>query len=229
VHMGFLSSWRNARELVLPEVKELKVKYPTYPVQLVGHSLGGAVACLAALELKVSMGWDDITVTTFGEPRVGNHHLASYVDEAFGLKTDVPPESLQYRRLTHSDDPVPLLPLGEWGYRSHAGEIYISKKDLSPGETDLHFCTGDEDPECSAGADSTLRETMRRLLHFVGLGAESNEIDTYSRSGFPTRFKLWELFFAHRDYFWRLGLCVPGGDPADWWREKFGRWRSGEL
>jgi hypothetical protein len=36
--------------------------------------------------------------------------------------------------------------------------------------------------------------------------------------GFPARFKLWQLFFAHRDYFWRLGLCVPGGDPADWGR-----------
>jgi hypothetical protein len=21
--------------------------------------------------------------------------------------------------------------------------------------------------------------------------------------------KLWQLFFAHRDYFWRLGLCLP--------------------
>jgi hypothetical protein len=37
----------------------------------------------------------------------------------------------------------------------------------------------------------------------------------------PPRFKLWQLFFAHRDYFWRLGLCVPGGDPTDWWRERY--------
>ncbi|KLU83657.1 hypothetical protein MAPG_02710, partial [Magnaporthiopsis poae ATCC 64411] len=37
----------------------------------------------------------------------------------------------------------------------------------------------------------------------------------------PTRLKLWELFFAHRDYFWRLGLCVPGGDPADWGRDRY--------
>ncbi|KAK5242742.1 hypothetical protein LTR40_012676, partial [Exophiala xenobiotica] len=35
------------------------------------------------------------------------------------------------------------------------------------------------------------------------------------------RYRLWELFFAHRDYFWRLGLCVPGGDPWNWSRGKY--------
>jgi hypothetical protein len=35
----------------------------------------------------------------------------------------------------------------------------------------------------------------------------------------PTRFKFWQLFFAHRDYFWRLGLCLPGAatDPREWY------------
>jgi hypothetical protein len=37
----------------------------------------------------------------------------------------------------------------------------------------------------------------------------------------PPPYRLWQLFFAHRDYFWRLGLCVPGGDPSDWWWEKY--------
>jgi len=43
------------------------------------------------------------------------------------------------------------------------------------------------------------------------------------RWGFPipARYKMWQLFFAHRDYFWRLGLCVPGGDPLDWGRERY--------
>jgi len=37
----------------------------------------------------------------------------------------------------------------------------------------------------------------------------------------PARYKIWQLFFAHRDYFWRLGLCVPGGDPLDWGHDKY--------
>ena len=35
----------------------------------------------------------------------------------------------------------------------------------------------------------------------------------------PPKYRLWQLFSAHRDYFWRLGLCIPGGDPHDWDRE----------
>ncbi|KFA64110.1 hypothetical protein S40285_00801 [Stachybotrys chlorohalonatus IBT 40285] len=210
VHMGFLQSWRNARTLVLPDLIELKAQYPSYPIQLVGHSLGGSVACLAALELKVSLGWDDITVTTFGEPRTGNYQLARFVDEVFELDGEALLDRRSYRRVTHNNDPVPLLPLDEWGYRSHAGEIYIAKKDLPPTEQDIHICIGDEDPNCSASESGT-----------NGLVRQEQQGGEAEMAGFPTRFKIWQLLFAHRDYFWRLGLCVPGGDPFNWGRPRY--------
>ncbi|KAF5008210.1 hypothetical protein FDECE_5485 [Fusarium decemcellulare] len=219
VHMGFLQSWRNARRLVLPQLRQLKTQYPTYPIQLVGHSLGGAVACLAALELKVSLGWEDVVVTTFGEPRTGNDGLARFVDEVFYLDGQDNLEDRDYRRVTHKEDPVPLLPLSEWSYRSHAGEIYIAKQELSPSEADIYTCVGDNDPKCIAGADSSLWARIRRLLHARDTTATSDE--PAAAQGFPSRFKLWQLLFAHRDYFWRLGLCVPGGDPADWGRGRY--------
>ncbi|POR33067.1 Mono-and diacylglycerol lipase [Tolypocladium paradoxum] len=227
VHMGFLESWRSARDVILPALKALKAEHPSYPVHLVGHSLGGAVACLAALELRVSLGWEDVVATTFGEPRVGNYQLARFVDRVFHLDGDTDLESRSYRRVTHSNDPVPLLPLDEWGYRPHAGEIYISKPDLSPSEGDVRTCVGHSDPACSSGAESYLRQTMHRLLHFTRAGTT---VQAYMETmTFPTRFKLWELFFAHRDYFWRLGLCVPGGDPANWGRDPFAEFEPGEL
>ncbi|KAJ4224080.1 hypothetical protein NW759_005746 [Fusarium solani] len=216
VHMGFLDSWKNARRLVLPQLRQLKTQYPSYPIQLVGHSLGGAVACLAALELKVSLGWDDVIATTFGEPRVGNDGLARFVDEVFQLDGRENLEERDYRRVTHKEDPVPLLPLGEWGYKSHAGEIYIAKLQLSPSEADIHLCVGDNDPACIAGADDSVWSALRRLLHVRSMPADSEK--SVQADGFPSRFKLWQLLFAHRDYFWRLGLCAPGGDPADWGR-----------
>ncbi|KAG5984982.1 hypothetical protein E4U54_006079 [Claviceps lovelessii] len=239
VHMGFLQSWQLARETVVPRLKALKKKYPSYQIQLVGHSLGGAVACLAALEFKLSLGWDDLVVTTFGEPRIGNYHLARYVDTAFSLDDDDDdddddnddtslPEHRSYRRVTHNNDPVPLLPLEEWGYRSHAGEVYIEKQELQPSETDVRTCVGDADPECSTGTDTSLLESVRRLLHFA---SSSTSVDEYiAARTLPTRLRLWQLFFAHRDYFWRLGLCVPGGDPANWGRDVPGsEFDSGEL
>ena len=117
--------------------------------------------------------------------------LVSFVDNVFGLDGDTDLENRTFRRVTHQNDPVPQLPLEEWGYRAHAGEIFISKESLSPSETDVHTCVGDNDPSCSDDGDSY------------------------------ARYKLWRLFSAHRDYFWRLGLCVPGGDPANWGREPY--------
>ncbi|KAK4129566.1 alpha/beta-hydrolase [Parathielavia appendiculata] len=223
VHTGFMASWRNARETVLPALHAARQTYPGYRVHLIGHSLGGAVAALAALELRLGLGWRDVLVTTFGEPRVGNAKLAEYLDRAFGLlRNGREEQGMRYRRVTHVDDPVPLLPLREWGYRAHAGEVYIGKAELPPAPEDLRLCKGDEDPECIARAETEdwfgwLTAWMKRARSQQEERAEMLELQ---QRWLPARLKLWQLFFAHRDYFWRLGLCVPGGDPADWGREK---------
>lgn len=192
-------------------------KYPDYRVTLVGHSLGGAVAALASIEFK-ARGWDP-QVTTFGEPRVGNRAMSEYIDKQFSL-TRQDDARLLYRRVTHIGDPVPLLPLEEWGYRMHAGEIFISKPHLRPTPSDVHYCTGDEDPACIAGSN------VAQLMQATNLGEQDQQylqFGTQQSWKMPPRNRLWELFFAHRDYFWRLGLCVPGGDPSDWWRENYPR------
>ncbi|KAI0389034.1 Alpha/Beta hydrolase protein [Xylariaceae sp. FL0594] len=221
VHMGFLMSWQIARQVVMPELKRLHEQYPGYPIHIVGHSLGGAVGALAALEMKVGLGWDDVGVTTFGEPRVGNAGFTKYLDAAFDLQGGASsPEQRSYRRITHIGDPVPLLPLSEWGYRPHAGEFFISKPELYPKPSDIRPCHGDYDPECIAGS-----EGESEVVHEVTAQRRSvYEQDISSPEGvlkFPLRLKLWEILFAHRDYFWRLGLCIPGGDPIDWGRDKY--------
>ncbi|OAA65013.1 Lipase, class 3 [Cordyceps fumosorosea ARSEF 2679] len=215
VHMGFFKAWQSAKESVIPELIQLRRTHPDKPIHLVGHSLGGAVACLAALELKTTVGLDNIVVTTFGEPRVGNGGLVDFINQIFGLNDEADMAKRSYRRLTHTNDPVPLLPPGEWGYKSHAGEIHITKSDLSPAQEDLQLCEGNDDERCSAGQDST-SQSLTRVTEFY----ESVAASQLQKRGFPTRLKLWQLFFAHRDYFWRLGLCFPGGDPFDWGRNK---------
>jgi Lipase (class 3) len=214
VHSGFMTSWRNTRCAIVPHVEQALTDHPDYELTLVGHSLGGAVAAIAALEFQ-ARGWHPI-VTTFGEPRVGNKPFNEYFDKRFNL-TDADLEHAKYRRVTHANDPVPLLPLDEWGYKMHGGELYISKSGLPPERTDIHPCKGDQDMDCIAGGVSTNVDEDDYV-----------EIETTDGStvkalwGIGKRYHLWQLFFAHRDYFWRLGLCVPGGDPWDWNRGKYG-------
>ena len=217
VHMGFHASWLHTRPHVLPELEKAKAFFPGYQLTLVGHSLGGAVAALAGLDL-LARGYDP-QITTFGEPRIGNVALAKYLDSRFGLNSGLPDNDtqLQYRRVTHVDDPVPLLPLSEWGYNMHAGEIFISKSSLSPDISDLLHCSGDNDVQCIAGQDATATAIVHdpALRKRDLLSSVKDEISDLRTEpwGIPSRYKLWQLFFAHRDYFWRLGLCVPGGDP----------------
>jgi hypothetical protein len=196
-------------------------------------------------------------VTTFGEPRIGNAGLRDYLDSMFALGTNSKGEGsadgngdakpVRYRRLTHVDDPVPLLPLAEWSYRMHGGEIYIKKKSLQPGVDDVKHCAGDEDPACIAGGevvglallaslgDSRHGDVWRReydMMEELDREAKSDveaEVENDNANwGLPSRYRMWQLFFAHRDYFWRLGLCVPGGDPYDWGREKYGKGKGAE-
>lgn len=236
VHAGFLASWRHTRPIVLPHLARLRAAHPRFAVHLVGHSLGGAVAALAGLEVAAGHpGGGGVVVTTFGEPRVGNEGFVGFLDGEFGLagkggggkeggeKDGGEKEGWRFRRVTHRDDPVPLLPLAEWGYRMHAGEIYIAKRALSPEVADLQLCVGDADPACIAGAEEGAVAGL--------LGGELGALEAQVRWEIQRRFRLWQLLFAHRDYFWRLGLCVPGGDPVDWGRWRW-RWRGrggGEL
>jgi pimeloyl-ACP methyl ester carboxylesterase len=192
VHTGFYSSWLHTRKVILPHVTAALAAYPSYKLVLVGHSLGGAVATLAGLDFT-ARGWP-AHVTTFGEPRLGNAAFNAYINTRFNITANH--TSNRFHRVTHAGDPVPLLPLEEWGYEMHSEEIFIAQPDLPVSLADVKYCEGDADPGCIAGSDGEK-------------GAW----------GVPARFKFWQLFWAHRDYFWRLGLCLPGAstDPREWY------------
>ena len=243
VHSGFYASWLLTRPLIKPLVKAALAQNPGYELVFVGHSLGGAVAALGALEFS-SIGYSP-HVATFGEPRVGNDAFVRYLDETFSLhntsagtecELDKNNEKSSFRRVTHVGDPVPLLPLAEWGYRSHAGEVFIEKTDLPILTGDIRYCSGDADEGCIAGTSSISVSTgivtryMQRMytvvscfgLSWWGDDDDDNDDDddgdgNGSMWAVPARFRLWSVLFAHRDYFYRLGLCVPGGDPTGSW------------
>ena len=79
VHTGFANSYRAVRTEVLDAVKEILQGHPDRTIVLTGHSLGGAIANLAAMDIvegglrKASQ----VDLITFGAPKVGGRSFVS--------------------------------------------------------------------------------------------------------------------------------------------------------
>jgi hypothetical protein len=96
VHDGFLRAYRQSsiKDAIAQQLLEWKKRFPDLQVTYTGHSLGAALATLAAADTSAS------TLVTFGSPRVGNAEFAlslagkatisRYVDCCDGV-TEIPP------------------------------------------------------------------------------------------------------------------------------------------
>jgi hypothetical protein len=126
---GFLDAWSEVATTVAAAVKTAHAAHPDYRIVSTGHSLGGAIATLAALDLRkqgfvvdmVSSWWfddqkggrqktDKRWQGTFGAPRVGTDSMAR-------LMSGQDPAQGRNFRVTHKYDPVPSMPALSEGYR----------------------------------------------------------------------------------------------------------------
>lgn len=142
VHAGF----REALDAIWPEVKnQLAQLPPGCPVFFTGHSLGAALATLAAARHTPQ------AVYTFGSPRVGNR---AFVDQLAGIPifrviddkdivTQLPPEKIWFRKtgfvhageehrigVSQSSVQAPILNIWEVPPKSfldHAPVCYVSR------------------------------------------------------------------------------------------------------
>lgn len=80
---GFLRLWDQGMK---DDFVTLLNKYPNYEVWVTGHSLGGALASLAASYIISTnlVTQDKIKLITYGEPRVGEKNYASAHDNQLG-------------------------------------------------------------------------------------------------------------------------------------------------
>ncbi|WP_293679131.1 lipase family protein [uncultured Phenylobacterium sp.] len=102
-HLGFSLAWRRVREDVVAWILS---QPESLPLVVTGHSLGGALAVLAAFDL-CSMR-DVAGVFTYGAPRVGAPEFAhAYKNTPCGAGQTLGQVTW---RLTHDGDPVPIVP-----------------------------------------------------------------------------------------------------------------------
>lgn len=114
---------------------------PSYKLVVTGHSLGGAVATIAAASLRAAGLPCDLY--TYGSPRVGNAAFAQFVTDQAGAEF----------RVTHTDDPVPRLPPILFGYRHVSPEywIYAGSGGAGASAADIKVCAGTANTDCNAG------------------------------------------------------------------------------
>ncbi|XP_031397111.1 uncharacterized protein LOC116208046 isoform X3 [Punica granatum] len=131
VHSGFLSAYDSVRIRIISLLKlaigfrddagESQSKWHVY---VTGHSLGGALATLLALELSSSQlakrGVISVTMYNFGSPRVGNKRFAELYNEK--VKDS-------WRVVNHRDI-IPTVPR-LMGYCHVAQPVYLAAGDLN--------------------------------------------------------------------------------------------------
>ncbi|KAF8142928.1 Alpha/Beta hydrolase protein [Mycena galopus ATCC 62051] len=115
VHRGFLDGYKNVGDDVVSIVKQQLEQYPNFKVVVTGHSLGGAIASLAAPSLKAPLPDADLKLYTFGQPR-GNAKYARYVKRMIGVDNIF--------RAVHTFDGVPTMVPRFFGYEHFATEYW---------------------------------------------------------------------------------------------------------
>ncbi|KAI8320372.1 alpha/beta-hydrolase [Martensiomyces pterosporus] len=136
VHHGFLTSYQAVSSKVVQRVKKLAKEYPDYKIVFTGHSLGGAVTVLCAVDVLFQE--PDlkrrIHIYTYGMPRIGNDAWADGVDSL----------GLSIYRIVYENDIVPHIPFQWLGYKHFAQEVWVH-------DNRTIFCGRDgESPSCSS-------------------------------------------------------------------------------
>jgi predicted lipase len=66
VHSGFLLAYNTVASGILDTINAQVAAYPSYQIVVVGHSLGGAVASIAALSIKAAVPNAPLKLFTYG-------------------------------------------------------------------------------------------------------------------------------------------------------------------
>ena len=132
VHNGFYSAWNLAKATVIQHIQDLRALHRGVPIYITGHSLGGALAGLSAVDIHHT--FEAVhSLYTYGEPRIGNKQFADYYKTVITMY-----------RVVHYADIVPHLPASAQGFSREGNEIWYDKA-MATYKT----CSYGEDSSCS--------------------------------------------------------------------------------
>jgi len=136
VHEGFYGDFKEVQSDMMKKLNSKIKNHPDSQIIVTGHSLGAAIATLAASEL-ISKGIQVDHLYTFGSPRVGDSNYVSWFESKFNTNNVF--------RITHHMDPVPHLPPLDFTFLHLPYEVFYNLENSS-----YQICDGSgEDKNCS--------------------------------------------------------------------------------
>ncbi|CAI7569470.1 unnamed protein product [Penicillium glandicola] len=169
--LGFWTSWLVVRDDIIAELSEAFSQNPDYELVVVGHSLGAAIATLAAADLR-GKGYPSAKLYAYASPRVANLPLANYITA----------QGNNYR-FTHTNDPVPKVPLLAMGYVHISPEYWItSPNNVTVSTSDIEVIEGDISFEGNTGTGAPLlSEFAAHRWYFLLVPAGSGDDTPFKR------------------------------------------------
>ncbi|KAI8868646.1 alpha/beta-hydrolase, partial [Ramicandelaber brevisporus] len=127
VHGGFVDAFKVIGEPLISKVIELATTTPLSSLVVTGHSLGGALATLMALQLtrqlsNIASDRVRLTLSTFGQPRIGNDAFALLVHRRL---CNTKSGGHRCYRVTANRDIVTQLPPMMFDFKHHPHEVYL--------------------------------------------------------------------------------------------------------
>ncbi|KAI7872514.1 Alpha/Beta hydrolase protein [Spinellus fusiger] len=136
VHTGFYDGYMSTQSVVLSTVLSQLTQFPNYKVVVTGHSLGGALATVAVLDLfqrDMRLTPQNLSIYTFGGPRVGDSNFAYYFAST----------GISLKRTINNRDIVPHLPPQSLGFLHPGTEYWIhnNEVDICSSSFDSSSCS----------------------------------------------------------------------------------------
>ncbi|KAH7335446.1 lipase [Rhizoctonia solani] len=149
-HVGFLASHKRSAADILSAVKDVLAQNKATKIITTGQSLGGALATLDGLYLRLQLGSTvKVSIRTLGGPRVGNDIFADFVNTKV---SDVV-------RITLKRDIVPVLPPLLLGFKHTTGEKHLNTDDA------WNNCAGQDNLNANCSAGEVLTEGVKLSDH----------------------------------------------------------------
>lgn len=125
VHNGFYQQYISIQPEILHSLRSMSGDFDT--IIVCGHSLGGALATIAATDLAIQMPDKRVKCHTCGSPRVGNQEFVELFNACVS----------ENWRVYNANDPVPMIPVSNRFVHvrggvciNDAGQFRITKNDI---------------------------------------------------------------------------------------------------